>query len=121
MILVVGGIASGKRTYVASLGYTKDDTDEAVLADAPVLYGLEELLRQGALNPEQLEAIKAKDVVCCCEVGMGVVPIDPQERLWRETVGRTCAFLAADATRVVRMVCGIPVTVKDTREVVAHE
>ena len=47
------------------------------------------------------------------EVGMGVVPMDAGERIWRERVGRTCSMLASQATRVVRMVCGIPTIIKD--------
>ncbi|MBR2681904.1 MAG: bifunctional adenosylcobinamide kinase/adenosylcobinamide-phosphate guanylyltransferase [Atopobiaceae bacterium] len=117
MILIVGGIASGKRAYARSLGYTDTDMDEAVLGHGCVLYGLETLLRSGALDAQQIDAVKNKDVVCCCEVGMGVVPVDGEERAWRELVGRTCTELAKDAHEVVRMVCGIPVLLKDTSEV----
>ena len=108
MILVVGGIASGKRSYVESLGFSPGDFDEGVLGTAPVLYGLEDLLRAGDVDEEQLEVLCAKEVVVCAEVGSGVVPVDNQERAWRERVGRTTEVLAARATRVVRMVCGIP-------------
>jgi adenosylcobinamide kinase/adenosylcobinamide-phosphate guanylyltransferase len=41
------------------------------------------------------------------EVGSGIVPMDPEERVYRETVGRTCTFLARRAQRVDRVVCGI--------------
>ncbi|MGX8697866.1 MAG: bifunctional adenosylcobinamide kinase/adenosylcobinamide-phosphate guanylyltransferase [Prevotella sp.] len=112
MILVIGGIASGKRTFVRSLGYTDEQISPLPAADAPVLLGLEELLRQGALSEQDLQALKAKDVVICCEVGLGVVPIDADERAWRELVGRTCAQLAAEAEQVVRMVCGIPIRLR---------
>lgn len=102
MILVTGGIASGKRTYVRSLGYS----------DEQVVYGLEELLRAGPLTQEALGSIAQAEVVVCCEVGLGVVPVDAKERAWRELVGRTCCDLARRADTVVRMVCGIPVQVK---------
>lgn len=102
MILVTGGIASGKRTYVQSLGY----------ADEQVVYGLEELLREGPLAQEDLDSIAQAEVVVCCEVGLGVVPVDARERAWRELVGRTCCELAERADTIVRMVCGIPVHIK---------
>lgn len=112
MILVLGGIASGKRTYVASLGYDESQMSGSVGSDAPVLCDLQDVLRGGPLSHEELDAAARKDVVVCCEVGQGVVPLDPQERAWRELVGRTCAQLARHA-RVVRMVCGIPVVIKE--------
>ena len=108
MILVVGGMASGKRSYVESLGFASSSFDEGVLGSALVLYGLEDILRAGALSDDQFEVLCTKDVVVCTEVGSGVVPMDKQERVWRELVGRTTATLAARATCVVRMVCGIP-------------
>lgn len=112
MVLVIGGIASGKRTYVRSLGYADDQVDGSITSEKPVLCGLEEALRSGALDDASLERLLAKEVVICCEVGSGVVPMDAGERAWRELVGRTCAELAEHAERVVRMVCGIPVVMK---------
>ncbi|MDO4796748.1 MAG: bifunctional adenosylcobinamide kinase/adenosylcobinamide-phosphate guanylyltransferase [Coriobacteriales bacterium] len=114
MVLVIGGIASGKRTYVRSLGYEDDHMSARAASPAPVLLALEESLRPGELDEQTLAQVLAKEVVVCAEVGMGVVPIDAEQRAWRERVGRTCALLAAQATRVVRLVCGIPVTIKDT-------
>lgn len=112
MLLVIGGIASGKRTYVRSLGYGDNRMSQTVDSPSPVLLGLEEVLRDGPLSSQDLARLRAKEVVVCCEVGMGVVPMDREQRAWRERVGRTCALLAAQATQVVRLVCGIPVTIK---------
>ena len=114
MILVVGGIASGKRTYVRSLGYVQGDFDRNPQSNTPVLCELEELLRSGPLSDSAFEAIASKEVVICNEVGLGVVPFDTRDRAWRERVGRTCALLAERAEQVVRLVCGIPVHLKDS-------
>lgn len=105
---MVGGIASGKRSYVRSLGYDDAQMSESLSSGAPVLLALEELLRKGPLTEDECAALACKRVVVCCEVGQGVVPIDAGERAWRELVGRTCAELAARSERVVRLVCGIP-------------
>ncbi|MBR3225991.1 MAG: bifunctional adenosylcobinamide kinase/adenosylcobinamide-phosphate guanylyltransferase [Atopobiaceae bacterium] len=115
MILVTGGIASGKRTYVRSLGYDDGQMDKRLAGDACVLVGLEELLRAGELGEADVDALARKDVVVCCEVGQGVVPMEAEERVWRERVGRTCASLAQRASKVVRMVCGIPLVIKEER------
>lgn len=114
MILVIGGQASGKRTYVESLGYAPERIADGALDDKPVVVNLHEALRDDPRTPQELAAALAeKEVVSCCEVGSGIVPLDPAERAWRERVGRTCNLLAAQATSVVRMVCGIPVTLKE--------
>lgn len=105
---MVGGIASGKRSYVRSLGYGDAQMSESLASDAPVLLAFEELLRKGPLTEDEYATLARKHVVTCCEVGQGVVPIDAGERAWRELVGRTCAELAMRSDRVVRLVCGIP-------------
>lgn len=112
MLLVIGGIASGKSSYVRSLGYDDSQMDGDLWSACPVLLDLDELLKAGPLEGEAWQQLARKQVVCCCEVGQGVVPLDAGERAWRELVGRSCSQLAAQADAVVRMACGIPVTLK---------
>ncbi|MBQ6390808.1 MAG: bifunctional adenosylcobinamide kinase/adenosylcobinamide-phosphate guanylyltransferase [Eggerthellaceae bacterium] len=115
MVIVVGGYASGKRTYVKSLGYEDVDMSDGVLDERPVLLNLQDLIAaaSGDVQPEALaQSVADKEVVTCCEIGNGIVPLDPGERAWREQVGRTLNILSERADRVVRMVCGIPVTLK---------
>lgn len=115
MVIVVGGYASGKRTYVKSLGYEDVDMSDGVLDERPVLLNLQDLIAaaSGDVQPEALaQSVADKEVVTCCEVGNGIVPLNPGERAWREQVGRTLNILSERADRVVRMVCGIPVTLK---------
>ncbi len=102
MILVVGGIASGKRTYACSLGFP----EEACAFD------VHELVRDVGEYGDLVETLADKRVVTCAEVGNGIVPLDPGERAYRERVGRMSSALAARADAVVRMVCGIPVVLK---------
>ncbi|MCD7884268.1 MAG: bifunctional adenosylcobinamide kinase/adenosylcobinamide-phosphate guanylyltransferase [Lachnospiraceae bacterium] len=46
-------------------------------------------------------------VIVSNELGYGIVPMEKQDRLWRETTGRVCTCLASRASAVVRVVCGI--------------
>ena len=46
------------------------------------------------------------------EVGSGVVPVEPFERLWRDEVGRVYQLLARNAPDVTRVWAGIPQPLK---------
>ena len=66
-------------------------------------------------DTEIMKIIEAKPgcVIICNEVGCGLVPIDPSEREYRDTVGKICCKLAARAVRVHRVICGIGTVIKD--------
>ena len=125
MILITGGTSSGKATFARKLaaqhGWNEDD----------ITFNVEELLwgqvedagqiapagddadnKAPSATPELIEQLAAKAIVTCSEVGAGIVPLDAQERAWREAVGRMSCELASQADAVVRMVCGIPVVLK---------
>lgn len=116
MTLVVGGAGQGKLAYVcAHGGFTPGQAARtpAEARRAPILYGLEAWMK--AHPDETLEDLLASNpgvIVICNEVGCGVVPIDRDERAWREAVGRLCCTLAERADCVLRLFCGIPMTLK---------
>ncbi len=116
MILVVGALASGKRSYVSSLGYADSDMSADMADDRPVLLCAEELVRtyDGDIAELAQRIAEAKRVVVCTEVGSGIVPVDKGERAWRERAGRLSVEIAKRADAVVRLVCGIPQPVKGT-------
>ena len=89
MILVVGGIASGKRSYVRSLGFADSDMSEELSSSCAVLLEVQELVRpEDADEASLVDALAAtKQVVLCQEVGSGIVPISRGEREWRDRVG----------------------------------
>ena len=113
MVLIIGGAASGKRTFAESLGYPPEAFDDGVLTGKPVLCHLERLLLD---EHAQADAVLAKASACavvtCTQMGEGIVPLAAEQRLWRDRVGRSCAKLAQRADTVVYMVCGIPVYLK---------
>jgi adenosylcobinamide kinase/adenosylcobinamide-phosphate guanylyltransferase len=74
-----------------------------------------ELLKNGE-DPQEyawrLVWEKPDCVVVANEVGSGVVPIDVEDRAFRESVGRALCILAQQSDTVVRAVCGIGVRIK---------
>ena len=115
MILIIGGLASGKRQYVKSYyGYSEDDMADAVLDSRPIIYNLQNLVQADinktmALLPELLK----KEIIICNETGSGLVPLDKNERQIRDNTGNLLISLAKEAEKVVRIICGIPTVIKE--------
>ena len=109
MVLILGGAGAGKKEYARSLGYSDADFSTDVSDGKPVLYDLETIVH-GEDVP--VDALLKKELILCREVGSGVIPMNKEERDWREAVGRLCCALAKEATAVVRVVAGIPVALK---------
>lgn len=51
-------------------------------------------------------------VIIANEVGAGVVPMQAEDRAFREAVGRVLCIIAQQSIRVIRCVCGIGVPIK---------
>lgn len=113
MILVTGGAGQGKLAWTLShSGYPAAMASPDITAEAPILTGLEEWVRETLARGKDpgtlLPVLLRKEYVLCREVGCGIVPVDPLERRWREEVGRLCCVLAKEADGVVQLWCGIP-------------
>ena len=105
-IYVTGPMASGKREYVL---------DTLGIPASEAAFEVQELLRE---RPDlDVAALAGKlsgfHAITQTEVGAGVIPLSASDREWREKAGRLACLLAARADIVVRMVCGVPITVKD--------
>jgi len=103
MIFITGPLYSGKRTFAQKL-------------PGRVLANVQELAA-GISDPNELEKLADRlaadyDILIATEVGGGVVPMDPKERADRESAGRLACLLAARASCVVQMFCGIPSVLK---------
>ena len=109
MRLIIGGMHQGKLNYALSLGYTADDVATSLPTDKPILYGLHNLTRD---NPRLTAEEILCEIVICDELGCGVVPMDYEDRAWRERTGRLCCELAAHADHVDRIFGGIPMKLK---------
>jgi adenosyl cobinamide kinase/adenosyl cobinamide phosphate guanylyltransferase len=89
------------------------------LEPKPIVYGLQQIVRDLLAQGKDpaAEVLSFADshpetVFLCDEVGSGVVPVQPEEREWREAVGRLCCELAKRSDAVVRVFCGLPMYLK---------
>lgn len=99
MLFVTGPLYSGKRTFSQKFGGRQICDVQNLAANATDLEKL-------------ADELAAYDVVIATEIGGGIVPIDPAERAAREAAGRLACLLAARASCVVEMFCGLPMVLK---------
>ena len=102
MELVIGGAFQGKLTWaLAHYGLTMDD-----VCDLAVSEPRESLSRREA-DMERYLPLFENAVVVCREVSGGIVPMDGEERAWRERHGTFMQELARRADHVTRVFCGL--------------
>jgi len=126
MEMIVGGAWQGKTAYVRTHYPEKCFLQSGQLSEEE-LFSAQGLLDLHMYIRKALE--EGRDVSCLAEnlceknpelvltvqeLGSGVVPMDPFERRYRELTGRICTYLAAKSTRVIRIVAGIPMILKDS-------
>ena len=61
---------------------------------------------------EAIDRLGASFIIVSNEVGMGLVPLNPLGRLYRDLLGRANQALAQKADRVYLLVAGMPVLIK---------
>ncbi len=121
MILVYGGAWQGKLDWVKKEYGIRDDEvfrcsdKEMPDLSAKVIYGIEEFLKREQDSEEffreNLECLRDK-IIVCRDISQGLVPVEPEERQWRERTGRTMIFLAGKADKVFRIFCGLSQEIK---------
>ena len=123
MVFVTGPLFSGKRKAAAELlGLPAEEIRVCGNGEQDIRKkqssGIAEvqILAAGCRDEKELEQLADKlseyDVVISSETGCGVVPADPAAREAREKAGRLNCLLAARASKVVRVFCGIPQVIK---------
>lgn len=125
MKLFLGGYAQGKLEYVldrygdASVEVWEEPPETWKEGGTVILNHLHrwvrERIRRGGCPEEELCAFLRRCPDCIIisdEVGNGIVPVDAQEREYRERLGRILIRLAAGAQEVERILCGIGQKIK---------
>ena len=108
MIFITGPLFAGKKDYVRqALAWSEEELSTRAAWD------VQDLAAQAPDLEALADELCAKySVVIATEVGGGVVPMDPAQRLAREAAGRLACLLAARAETVIRVCCGLPQALK---------
>jgi adenosyl cobinamide kinase/adenosyl cobinamide phosphate guanylyltransferase len=125
MHLIIGGKYMGKLKYAKTLYGEAVSVCDLTAAPPEEMFGacvvanlqdgVRNLLERGesARNFFQSNLRFLKDkVLIGDEIGSGIVPIDPFERLWRDETGFVYQILADRADRVDRIWAGLPCRLK---------
>jgi len=108
MILITGGSFQGK-TEFAVMRFP--ERERIVHFEEQV----RDWIREG-LDPicqtERLVKEHPDSVVVIDEIGSGIVPMNQEERIWREAVGRAGCKIAESAVEVYRVMSGIGIRIK---------
>jgi adenosyl cobinamide kinase/adenosyl cobinamide phosphate guanylyltransferase len=125
MILIYGGAYQGKLDYAlehyntnASV-YQCSETETQIDFSKQIINSFHCLILAQLRNHtepcqfvnENMEFLKPK-IIICNDISCGVVPVDSEMRLWRESVGRVLAILAKHADEVIRIFCGLGMKIK---------
>ena len=127
MILIFGGAYQGKLAYAKKNFDIKTvcDCSDGAVPDfaADAIYGIEGFVKRQSPGSDQ-SPLEAADwfserreawqdkVLIMTDVSQGIVPMDPELRAFREMNGRLMLRLAAEASEVHRVFCGIGKRVK---------
>lgn len=125
MILVFGGAYQGKLDFVREkfghdlTVFTCTDTLSEIDFSCDIVNSLHLLvltqIRNG-VDPleyfaKNMDKLKSK-IIICDDISCGVVPVDREMRLWRETTGRMMNYLTSSAEQVFRIFCGLEMKLK---------
>lgn len=123
MILVFGGAYQGKLDYVRNnFGIDKvSDCSDGSRPDfaADAVYGIDgfvlQCVRDGVEAAEIFREEKElwqEKILIMTDVSQGLVPMEAEQRAFREMNGRLLLYLAAEAEQVHRVFCGLGKRVK---------
>lgn len=124
MILIFGGAYNGKLQFVKDKYDIKNEDiffcrNEHLKFDKKVLCGVHVFTRACVLHKlnsleileNNLEYLKDK-IIICDEINSGIVPMEKQDRAWREETGRVLQLLVKHSSSIYRIFFGIEEQIK---------
>lgn len=108
------------KLYIGGAYQGQEELARAQNPGAQIYVDFHETIRQAVLQngeePREFAARFCREngqaVVVANEVGAGVVPIEAEQRAFREAVGRALCVIAQYSDEVTRCACGIGVRIK---------
>lgn len=120
MVLIIGGAYQGKRAYaMEAYGLAQEqvfsctqgpeiDFSKACVDNlAEFTYGCVLRGEDPRAYFEARRQLWRDSILICADISCGVVPLEPENRGWREANGRLCQYLAREAAEVHRIFCGL--------------
>lgn len=113
MILIIGGSSQGKTAYAEQM--KAESPDYEIWDDFHVL--VREMLAMGNDEGEVMTMLYERMqgdnlIIVSDEIGNGIVPLEKEDRAYRDFMGQLLCDIAEEAEHVIRMVCGIPSVLK---------
>ena len=126
MIVIFGGAYQGKLDYAKDNFNITDDEVFVCREDSTeidttkkTIYGLENFtfacVKADLEAREVLEEMADKladKILICADISQGIVPLDADQRAWREMNGRFMLWAGKKADRVIRVFCGLGQDIK---------
>ncbi|MBQ5315965.1 MAG: bifunctional adenosylcobinamide kinase/adenosylcobinamide-phosphate guanylyltransferase [Oscillospiraceae bacterium] len=123
MKLITGGTAQGKSGFAKTLCRNVINGADADISAYPAGYDciddchilIKRLIEAGIDHEGYFTGLmKAYPdmVFVMAEIGCGILPLDKDERRYREAVGRTGCLIAENSDEVYRLICGIAQRIK---------
>ncbi len=126
MRMIIGGVAQGKLNFaMRKYHIAEDDVFDIEICAFEEIYNKRcinhydsviKALIERKENPltftENLIKRNSDIIIIMNEIGNGIIPIEKDERLWREQTGKIGCRLAELSESVERMICGIAVVLK---------
>lgn len=124
MIMITGGAYQGKCSYaINTLGVKENEIADGAVWDMSGrvkciknYHALVRRLMDSGIDvmgfTENFISENPDCIVIINEIGNGIVPIDRNERILRENVGRAGCLIAGNSERVIRCVSGIGIVIK---------
>ena len=115
MILIIGGAYQGKLDFAKeAFGVTDADvyicTGDEIDFSKRCIYRIEEFT---ARHPDPIDYFDAhreawrNSILILQDISCGVVPLEAENRVWRQNTGRLSQYLSRKADRVSRVFCGL--------------